>query len=161
MTGQLLDLIHQKRGGKELVDARRKFRKAIAQAKLTANEAALQEETDPECFRTVKLKATKHPIPALQRADNTMAAGHDHIATELQESLYGGEHCRKEHKVTEPTGGEIESSDIQKALNASPNGAAAGPDMIPTRLIRLLWKIKPKMYLGIVNRVYKEGMPES
>jgi len=103
MRRQLLELVAKKTGGKELVDARRKFRKAIAQAKLIANEEALQEETDPECFRTVKLKTTKHPVPALQREDNTIVTEHDHIATELQEFLYRGKHCRDRQTTMQPT----------------------------------------------------------
>ena len=142
MRKEIIKLIPKRTGGNELVKARRNFRKAIAQAKLKANETALQEETDPECFRTVKLKATKHTIPALLRKDNTMAAEHNHIATELQDSLYDGEHCRTEPETIQATDPEIDAGDIQKALMASPNGASTGPDMIPTRLLRLLWKTK-------------------
>jgi len=88
----ILRIVAERTGGKDLVEARRKYRKAIVQAKVEANENARQEETDPECFRAVKLKATKHPIPALQRAENTIAAEHTHIATEIQVALYGGKH---------------------------------------------------------------------
>ena len=77
---KLLKMVKNGTRGKELVEARRNFRKAIFEAKLTANEKAQQEETDPECFRVVKIKTTKHPIPALQRPDGTLAAEHNHIA---------------------------------------------------------------------------------
>jgi len=62
---RLLKIVKNGTRSKELVEARRNFRKAIFEAKLTANEKALQEEIDPECFRSVKMKTTKHPIPAL------------------------------------------------------------------------------------------------
>ena len=62
---RFLEMVKDRAKGKELVVARRNFRKAIFAAKLTANEKTLQEETDPKCFRTVKIKTTKHPILAL------------------------------------------------------------------------------------------------
>lgn len=109
----------------------------------------------------MKLKATKHPITALQKKDNTMAAEYDHIGTGLHESLYSSEHPRERQVIIQPTEHRIECSDIQNALNASPNGAAARPDMIPTRLVRLLWNIKQKLYLEVTNRVLKKGMLKS
>jgi len=98
--------------GKELVVARMNLRKAIFAAKLTANEKALQEETEAECFRTVKIKTTKHPIPALQRPDGTLAAEHNHIAKELQDSLYGGEHRRDTPATLNPTDTQIDNGKI-------------------------------------------------
>jgi len=158
---RLLEMVNNGTRGKELVETRRNFRKAIFEAKLTANEKALQEETDPECFRTVKMKTTKHPIPALQRPDGTLAAEHNHIAKELQDSLYGGEHRRDTPPAINPTSTLVEDGEIQKALKASPNGAATGPDQIPTRMLRTLWKLKPDLLRKIINQVYKEGMPNS
>jgi len=69
----------------ELPVLKRDYRKAIAQAKLEANGRALQEESDPECFRTVKARQTRHPIPALQKTGGGIAAEHPHIAQELQD----------------------------------------------------------------------------
>ena len=46
-------------------------------------------------------------------------------------------------------------------LKASPNGAATGPDQIPTRMLRTLWRLRPDLLRKIINRVYKEGMPNS
>jgi len=158
---KLLEMVNNGTRGKELVETRRNFRKAIFEAKLTANEKALQEETDPECFRTVKMKTAKHPIPALQRPDGTLAAEHNHIAKELQDSLYGGEHRRDTPPAINPTSTQVEDGEIQKALKASPNGAATGPDQIPTRMLRTLWKLKPDLLRKIINQVYKEGMPNS
>jgi len=63
----------------ELPILRRGYRKAIAQAKLEANSKALQEERDPECFRTIKARQTRHPIPALQKTGGGIAAEHPHI----------------------------------------------------------------------------------
>jgi len=61
----ILRMVAERTGGKDIVEARRNFRKDIAQDKIEVNERALQEGTDPECFRTVKPRATKYPIPAL------------------------------------------------------------------------------------------------
>jgi len=158
---RLLKMVKNGTRGKELVEARRNFRKVIFEAKLTVNEKALQEETDPECFRAVKIKTTKHPIPALQRADGTLAADHNHIAKELQDSLYGGEHRRDTPATINPTNTQVEDGEIQKALKASPNGAATGPDQIPTRMLRTLWRLRPDLFQKIINQVYKEGMPNS
>jgi len=151
MRKRLLEMVKNGTRGKELVETRREFRKAIFGAKLTANEKALQEETDPECFRTVKMKATKHPIPALQRPDGTLAAKHNHIAKELQDSLYGGEHRRDTPAALNPTSTIVEDGEIQKALKASPNGTATGPDQIPTRVLRVLWKLKPDLFRKTIN----------
>ena len=71
------------------------LRKAIARAKKDANGNLLQEETDPECFRSIKPMSTKRPIPMLIRPDKTEASEHEHIATELQRALYGGDHRRE------------------------------------------------------------------
>jgi len=156
----ILRMVAERRGGKDLVEARRKYTKAIAQAKMEANKKALEEETDPECFRTVKHKATKHPIPALQRADNTMAAEHDHIATEILDALNRGEHSRKEPGAITPTDPDIDEADIQKAFTASSNGAAPGPNYIPTRMISLMSKTKQGLLHKVINGVFKAGMPE-
>jgi len=53
----------------ELTAKKKMFRKHIAEAKMKSNARCLQEETDPECFTSVKPRATKHPIPALERPD--------------------------------------------------------------------------------------------
>ena len=158
---KLLEIVKNRTRGRELVKARREFRKAIFGAKLIANEKAIQEETDPECFRTVKMKTTKHPIPALQRPDGTLAAQHNHIVKELQDSLYGGQHRRGIPATLNPTSTMVEDGEIQKALKAFPNGAATGPDQIPTRILRIQWKLKPDLFRKIINQVYKEGMHNS
>jgi len=72
----------------ELTAKKKMFRKHIAEAKMESNARCLQEEADPECFRSVKPRATKHPIPALERSDGTMPAEHQHIAEELHSALY-------------------------------------------------------------------------
>jgi len=157
----ILLIVAERTGGKDLVEARRNFRKAITQAKIEANDRTLQEETDPECFRTVKLRATKHSIPALQRADNIMAAEHDYIAAEIQNSLYDGEHTRGKPETITPSDPNIDEGEIQTALQNCLNGAAPGPDSITTRLLRLLWKTKKEMFSKVINQVFKNRMPES
>jgi len=121
-------MVAERTGGKDLVEAKRNFRKAIAQAKIEANKRALQEETHPGCFRTVKFRATKHPILALQRADNTMAAEHGHIVAEIQNSLYDREYTRGKPERITATDPDMDEGGIQTALNNSPNGAVVTPD---------------------------------
>jgi len=112
MRKRLLEMVKGGMRGKELVVARTNFRKAIFAAKLTANEKALQEGTDPECFRTLKIKPTKHPIPALQRPNSTLAAEHNHLAKELQDSLYSGEHRRDTPATLNPTNTQVDDGKI-------------------------------------------------
>ena len=161
MRKRLLEMVKDGAKGKELVVARRNFRKAIFAAKLTANEKTLLEETDPKCFRTVKIKTTKHPIPAVQRPDGALAAEHNHIAKKLHDSLHSREHRRDTPATLNPANAQVDDGEIQNALKASCNGAATGPDQIPTRLLRLLWKLKPDLLRKTMNRVYREGMPNS
>jgi len=156
----ILQMVAERTGGKDLVEAKRNFRKAIAQANIEANKRALQEETYPEYFRTVKLRATKHPILALQSADNTMAAEHGHIVAEIQNSLYDREYTRGTPERITATDPDIDEGDIQTALNNSPNGAVVSPDSIPTRLLRLLWKTKKEMFSKVINQFFKNRMPE-
>jgi len=128
------------------------YRQAIAKAKLEANAKSLQEETDPECFRSVKPMTTKRPIPALTRPDGTDASEHPHIAEELQRAPYGGEHrWPAPGKPTTTTNG-ITIAELDKAIKASPYGAATGPDDIPTRAIRELRKAKENLFLKMMNK---------
>jgi len=136
------------------------YRQEIAKAKIEANAKSLQEETDPESFRSVKPMTTKRPIPALTRPEGTDASEHPHIAEELQRALYGGEHRRPTpcKPTTAPT--KITIAELDKAIKASPNGAATGPDDIPTRIVREFRKAKESLFLKTMNRAYAEGIPE-
>jgi len=139
---------------------RRDYRKAIAQAKLEANGRALQEETDPECFRTVKVRQTRHPIPALQKTGGGRAAEHPHIAQELPDSLYGDEHDRANTRITakaEP----LNTGILNAAIRQLPNGAAPGPDHITTRLIKELCKLREDRFLRRMNGAWIQGIPDT
>jgi len=104
---------------------------------------------------------TKRPIPALTRPDGTDASEHSHIAEELQRVLYGGEHKRPPPDNPTTTNSGITIAELDKAIKASPNGAATGPDDIPTRIKRELRKAKEKLFLNMMNRAYTEGIPDS
>ena len=139
---------------------RRDYRKAIAEAKLTANGKALQEETDPECFRTVKPRQTRHPIPALRRADSSTAAEHEHIAQEFQDALYLGEHRRSKTEIradAEP----LNTGILNAAIKQSPNGASPGPDLITTRLVKEFIQSREDLFLAMMNRAWRHGIPAS
>ena len=84
-------LLTKRRNGKEegTAQAKKAFRKAISEAKKEARGKALQEDTDPECFRSVKHRTTQHPIPALIRKDGTMAGEHETMGQELHQTLHG------------------------------------------------------------------------
>jgi len=137
------------------------YRQAIAKAKIEANGKSLQEETDPECFRRVKPTTTKRPIPALTKPDGTDVSEHPHRAEELQRALYGGEHRRPTPPKPTMTSNRITIAELDKAIKASPNGAATGPDDIPTRAIRELRKAKENLFLKMMNKAYTEGIPDS
>jgi len=137
------------------------YRQAIAKAKLEANAKSLQEETDLECFRSVKPMMTKRPIPALTRPDGTDVSEHRHIAEELQRALYGGEHRRPAPGKPTTTTNGITIAELDKAIKTSPNGAATGPDDIPTRAIRELRKAKENLFLKMMSKAYAEGIPDS
>ena len=144
----------------DLPALKRDYRKAIAQAKLEANGRALQEETDPECFRTVKARQTRHPIPALQKTGGGIAAEHPHIAQELQDSLYGGEHHRTNTHITakaEP----LNTGILNAAIRQSPNGAAPCPDHITTRLIKELCRLREDLFLRMMNKAWTQGIPDT
>jgi len=155
----------QKLGKKRTKDSdlpalRRDYRKAIAQATLEANGKALQEETDPECFRTVKAIQTRHHIPALQKTGEGIAAQHPHIAQERQESLCGGEHHRGNAGITakaEPLNVGI----LNAAIRQSPNGEDPGPDHITTRLIKEFCKLREDLVLMTIKRAWTQGIPNA
>jgi len=90
-----------------------------------------------------------------------MAGEHDHIAAEIQNSVYDGEQTRRKPETITPSDPDSDEGEIQTALHNSPNSASPGPDSIPTRLLRLLWKTKKEMFSQVINRVFKNGMPES
>jgi len=75
--------------------------------------------------------------------------------------LYGREHRRDTPAAINPTNAQGEDGEILKSLKASPNGVATGPDQIPRRMLRTLWRLRPDLFRKIINRVYKEGMPNS
>jgi len=137
------------------------YRQAIAKAKIEANAKSLQEETDPECFRSVKPMTTKRPIPTLTRPDGTDTSEHPHIVEELQRALYRGEHKRPAPGRPITTTSEITIAELDKAIKASPNGPATRPDDIPTRAIRELRKAKENLFLNMMNRAYTQGIPDS
>jgi len=139
---------------------RRDYRKAIAQAKLEANGRSLEEETDPECFRTVKARQTRHPIPALEKTGGGIAAEHPQIAQELPDSLYGDEHHRANTHITakaEP----LNTGILNAAIRESPNSAASGQDHITTRLIKELCKLREDLFLRLMNRAWTQGIPDT
>ena len=144
-------LIKKRPQDPELPALKREYRKAIAQAKLKANTKALQEETDPECFRTIKARQTRHPIPALQKVDAGIAAEHPHIAPELQDALYGGEHRRASTRIRAKAG-PLNTSILNAAIRQSPNGAAPVPDHITTRLIKKLCRLREDLFLRTMNK---------
>jgi len=143
-----------------LTAKKKTFRKHIAEAKMESNARCLQEETDPECFRSVKPRATKHPIPALERSDGTMAAEHQHIAEELHSALYQGE-SRRHPRRMEPPKETLNTGNLDAALKNSPNGAATGPDHIPTRMIREFRRLREKLFMATMNQAWTQGIPPS
>jgi len=144
----------------ELTAKMKTFHKHIAKAKMESNARCLLEETDPECFRSVKPRATKHPIPSLERSDGTMAAEHQHIAEELHSALYQGESCRRP-KELEPPKEALNTGNLDTALKNSPNGAAAGPDHIPTRIVREFRRLREKLFMATMNQAWTQGIPSS
>jgi len=144
----------------ELTTKKKTFRKHIAEAKMESNARCLQEETHPECFRSVKPRATKHLIPALERPDGTMAAEHPHIAEELHSALYQGESCRHPREF-EPPKEALNTGNLDAALKNSPNGVAAGPDHIPTRMIREFRWLREKLFMATMNQAWTQGIQSS
>ena len=130
--------------------AKKSLRKAIGEAKKEARVRALQEETDPECFRAVKLNNTQHPIPALIRKDGTMAGEHPAMGKELHHTLYSDNPMRPMTEIQEALEA-LGLGILDTALKASPNGAATGPDSIPTRAIRILRKTRESLFLNMMN----------
>ena len=137
------------------------YKKAIAKAKHETNARSLQEETDPECFRTVKARTTRHPIPALIRKNNTIAAEHQHIAQELQDALYEGEHRRPLISINQKPTDQLNIGNLNAAIKQSPNGAATGPDFITTRMLKLFSKTREKLFLETMNVAWTQGIPDS
>jgi len=144
-----------------LPDMKRAYKKAIAKAKHEANARALQEETDPEWFRTVKARTTRYPIPALQRKDKTVAAEHQHIAKEFQDALYEGEHRRPLRPINQRPTDQLNIGNLNAAIKQSPNGAATGPDFITTRMLKLFSKLREKLFLETMNVAWTQGIPDS
>ena len=133
----------------------------IAKAKIEANGRALQEETDPECFRSVRPMSNKRPIPSLIRKDNSIASEHPHIASELQDGLYGGQQQRDDTVIESTPDTDLTLEELDAALKASPNGASPGPDRIPTRMVREFRKSNDKLFLATMGRALLEGIPAS
>jgi len=103
----------------------------------------------------------KRPIPSLTRKNGSVASEHPHIASELQEALYGG-HRQRDNTVVESTPDmELTLEELDVAIKASPNGASPGPDRIPTRLVREFRKSNEKLFLATMNRALLEGIPAS
>jgi len=127
---------------------------------MESNARCLQKETDPECFRSVKPRATIHPIPVLVRSDGTMAAEHQHIAEELHSALYQGESCRHPREFKPPKEA-LNTGNLDAALKNSPNGGGAGPDHIPTRMIRVFRRLRERLFLATINQAWTQGIPLS
>jgi len=144
----------------ELSTKKKTFRKPIAEAKMESNARCLQEETDPECLRRVKPRASKHLIPALERPDGTMVAEHQHIAEELHSALYQGQSCRHSREL-EPPKEALNMGNLDAAFKESPNGAATRPDHIPTRMIREFRRLREKLFMTTMNRAWTQGLPSS
>lgn len=141
----------------DIPGTRKQYRKAIAEAKLTANGKALQEETNPECFRTVKARQTRHP--ALRKADGSTAAEHQHIAQEFQDALYLGEHRRTKTDI-QADADHLNKGILNAAIKQSPNGASPGPDLITTRLMKEFSEKREDLFLATMNRAWRQGIPE-
>ena len=152
----------QKKGGKDprILNLKRAYRKKIAKAKIEANSRPLQEETDPECFRSIRPMCNKRPIPSLIRRDGSTASEHPHIASEVQEALYGGQRERNSTVIESVPDMELMLEELDAALKVSPNGAFPGPDRIPTRMVREFRKSNDKLFLATMNRALLEGIPD-
>jgi len=142
-----------------ILNLKRAYRKKITKAKIEANNKALQEETDPECFRSIRPMCSKRPIPSLTRKDGSVASEHPHIATELQEALYRGQYQRANTRITSAPGRELTLEELNIALKASLNGALPGPDRIPTRLVWEFRKTNEGLFLATMKRALQEGIP--
>jgi len=96
----------------------------------------------------------KRPIPSLVRKDNSIASGHPHIASELQEALYGGQRQRDSTVIESAPDIKLTLEELDTALKASPNGASPGPDRIPTRLVREFTKSNENRFLVTMSRAF-------
>lgn len=74
--------------------------------------------------------------------------------------MEGNTNALPQTSLVYPTNG-ITIGELDKAIKASPNGAATGPDDIPTRAIRELRKVKENLFLTMRNKAYSEGVPDS
>jgi len=144
----------------ELTAKKKMFRKHIAEAKMESNARYLQEETHPEYFRSAKPRATKHPIPTLERSDGKIAAEHQHIAEELHSALYQGESCRHPRGL-EPPKESLNTGNLDVALQNFPNGTSTGPDHIPTRMIREFRRRRERLFMATMNQAWTQGIPSS
>jgi len=153
----------QKQANRDLriLNMKRAYRKKIAKAKIEANSKALQEETDPKCFRSVRPMSNKRSIPSLVRKDCSIASEHPYIASELQEALYRGQRQRDNTVIKSTPDMELTLEELDAALKASPKGASPGPDRIPTRMVREFRKSNEKLFLATMNRALLEGIPAS
>ena len=141
-----------------IIIVRRAYRKSIARSKMEANGKALQEESDPQCFRSVRARQTRHPIPALLKADGHTAAEHQHIAQEFQDALYLGEHQRTKTEIR-ATAEPLNIGILNAAIKQSPNGASPGPDFITTRLIKEFCEVREDLFLATMSQAWEYGIP--
>lgn len=141
----------------DIPGTRKQYRKAIAEAKLTGNGKALQEETDPECFRPVKARQTRHPIPAPRKTDGSTAAEHQHMAQEFQDALYLKEHHRAKTDI-QADADPLNMVILNAAIKQSPNVASPGPDFITTRLIKEFSQTREDLFLATMNRAWRQGI---
>jgi len=159
---QAIRLLQKRNNGDpRILTMKRAYRKKIAKAKIEANGKALQEETDPECFRSVRPMSNKRPIPSLIRKDDSIASEHPHIASELQNALYGGQRQRDSTDIKSTLDIELTLEELDAALKASPNGTSPGPDRIPTRMVREFRRSNEKLFLTTMKRALLEGIPVS
>jgi len=148
-------------GDPRILNLKRAYRKKIAKANIEANGRALQEETDPECFRSIRPMSTKQPIPSLVRKDGSIASEHPHIATELQEPLYGRQRQRPNSVINSTPDVSLTLEELDAALKASPSGALPGPDRIPTRMVKEFRRSNETLFLATMTRALLEGIPAS
>ncbi|PWW79254.1 hypothetical protein C7212DRAFT_340160 [Tuber magnatum] len=70
---EVLDCLRRNTRSKEFRHLRNSYQQEIAKTKLESQGRALQEETDQECHRAIKLKQSKHLILTLHREDSSTA----------------------------------------------------------------------------------------
>jgi len=103
----------------------------------------------------------KWPIQSRMRKDGLIASEHTHIATELQEALYGGQQQRPNSSVDSVSDLDLTLEELDVALKASPSGASPGPDCVPTTLVKEFRKSNKTLFLVTMRRALLDRIPAS